>query len=112
MQSTKVQRPVKLGLEVVQEVIRLRAATDHEPALVRITAFGTTATCTVGRLETDFGRGFELVKQGEDPSPEPYHVLVDGENSQCTCLGWLRHGHRHPCRHLIGCSTLLRLGLI
>jgi hypothetical protein len=56
------------------------------------------------------GRAFRLTKvehqveEGHDPS---YDVLLHGADSQCSCLGFLRWGHRGPCKHISACAALV-----
>jgi hypothetical protein len=56
------------------------------------------------------GKAFRLTKvahqveEGHDPS---YDVLLHGPDSSCTCLGMLRWGHRHPCKHISALQALV-----
>ena len=52
------------------------------------------------------GRGVELTKH----DGTRYHVHLDGGASHCECLGWLRWGHRAPCRHVASLLALQRAG--
>jgi len=56
-------------------------------------------TCDIG------GRAFEVVKVGTDETT--YHVRLDGQQSTCECLGFLKHSH---CKHLAAIAKLLDLG--
>jgi hypothetical protein len=113
MQSTKQRRPVKPVAPILRQVILLRPITGNSPGLIQVTASGTTSRYTVRRMASGIGgRAFELAKQNEDPGDGPYHILVDGDHSQCECRGWLRYGSLHPCRHLWAAATLARRGLI
>jgi hypothetical protein len=56
------------------------------------------------------GRAFRLTKlphqveEGQDPA---YDVLLYGNDSSCSCLGFLRWGHRGPCKHISACAALV-----
>jgi hypothetical protein len=66
-------------------------------------------------IPSDFGRAFHLTKFAEQVKPgEPseYDVLLAGKLSQCECVGWLRWGHRGPCKHLRSLAKLLAEGLL
>jgi hypothetical protein len=69
----------------------------------------------VREISQDFGpdcRAFELTK--EAPDAQPYAVLVNGSQSSCECLGYLRwsgspqwsEGHRE-CKHLGAVRALM-----
>jgi hypothetical protein len=47
-------------------------------------------------IKTDFGQGFELTKFQVDGG-EVYQVLLDGQDSRCTCIGFEAHSH---CKHI------------
>jgi hypothetical protein len=66
-------------------------------------------------IPSDIGRAFHLVKFADQVKPgEPgeYDVLLAGTLSQCECRGWLRWGHRGPCKHLRELAKLLAEGLL
>lgn len=71
----------------------------------------TGAVYTVGELETDGGRGFQLVKVkgGSDKEEMGYACFVSARGpgfSTCDCKGWLRWGGL--CKHLSSLVELLK----
>jgi hypothetical protein len=53
-------------------------------------------------LKTDFGVGFELTKFQVDGG-EVYLVLLDGQESRCTCIGHQAHGY---CKHVAALASV------
>jgi hypothetical protein len=58
----------------------------------------------VRQIDADFGLAFSFTKfetDQEEGTPSEYAVNVDerGNDHTCECLGHIRWGHRHPCRH-------------
>jgi hypothetical protein len=53
-------------------------------------------------IKTDFGVGYELTKFQVDGS-EVYHVLLDGPESRCTCIGFEAHGY---CKHVAALQSV------
>lgn len=61
-------------------------------------------------IPADWGRGFELENW---ENGEVYHVHLDEVNGHsCTCLGHLRWGHRHPCKHVGALTELVKRGRV
>ncbi len=88
--------------------IRLVCAPEGDlPGLVAIACGRDRDVYALRPLLADYGRGFELAKLNADPDAEVYHVNLDGPRSTCTCLGFERWGHRHPCKHIDGLVALL-----
>jgi hypothetical protein len=71
----------------------------------------------VRQQKADWGLAFSFEKFAcdcQDDEPREYAVLVDerGNDHSCECLGHIRWGHRHPCRHVAAIQTLLRTNRI
>jgi hypothetical protein len=71
----------------------------------------------VRQIDADFGLAFSFTKfetDQEEGTPSEYAVNVDerGNDHSCECLGHVRWGHRHPCRHVAAIQTLLRTNRI
>jgi hypothetical protein len=80
---------------------------------VEYTQDGESTEYRIAEVEgCDFGRGFEVTKVSGEDCFQSYDVLLDGQDSQCECRGWLRWSHRGPCRHLWLVGELLRDGVI
>ena len=69
-------------------------------------------------LPSAFGSAFRLIKQELVPQTEGYyelkdtaryHVNLNGQQSTCECLGFLKHNH---CKHVEGLAVLRQRGLI
>jgi hypothetical protein len=69
-------------------------------------------------IPSDFGAAFRLIKQEllpVDPGvweledTARYHVNLNGPQSPCECLGYLKHNH---CKHVEGLMVLRQRGLI
>ncbi len=62
-------------------------------------------------MPSDFGRAFKLRKfdttPGTDEEAQSYDVCLDGIGSDCSCKGFLRHGH---CKHVEGLLALAAAG--
>jgi hypothetical protein len=41
---------------------------------------------------------------------DAYHVLLNGRQSTCECLGHLRHGHKTLCKHVAALAALTAAG--
>jgi hypothetical protein len=93
------------------------------PCFLILSEEGHRDSCYALRcVPTDFGpsaRGFELLKidlvrVGNGPSElyrgERYHVLVNGDCSECECLGYLRWDR--PCKHLLALTQLVAEGVL
>ncbi len=82
--------------------------------LVRITARvgrrveETTYRCTA--FSAYDGAALGITWEKEDGTT--YTTCLDGYGSRCECLGFLRWGHRHPCKHIDAGHKLKELGLL
>jgi hypothetical protein len=100
----------------------------HPVGLLQMQVGDEPATCyLVENEENEFGfRAFVLIKlslvevegspgQFQHENGPPYHVLLDGAGSLCSCAGYERHGMCHDgrgCRHIAACAALVRAGLL
>jgi hypothetical protein len=99
-----------------ERTVRL-IATEHGLAVEIALTKGARATSTyyhVTPLRNSFGvAAFQLTKFSCEPvteeRPERYAVLVDGDYSQCECMGFLRHSH---CKHVESLLELVEGGLL
>ena len=69
----------------------------------------------IDRMDSDFGEAFLVEKVGDGSQPnEEYHVLLDGQDSSCTCPGFVfakgKDGRR--CKHLDGLTVLKSRNLL
>lgn len=67
---------------------------------------------TATEVDADFGRGFLVAKQGQNPGALPYRTNLGGapmNGDSCTCKGHIRWG---KCRHASGLRTLIARGKI
>jgi hypothetical protein len=73
-----------------------------------------TSRYWIDRLPADWGRGFLVEKQGDGTTlNEEYCVNVNGQQSTCECLGFLRWGMGKDgagCRHIGALLKLIELG--
>jgi hypothetical protein len=91
-------------------------ATEHGLAVEIALTQGAKATSCyyhLDRLRNSFGvAAFQLTKFSCEPvteeRPERYAVLVDGDYSQCECMGFLRWGK--PCKHISALTDLVEGG--
>jgi SWIM zinc finger len=63
----------------------------------------TLYACTVFPAFDGASIGVYLTKEegeGTDADCQDYQVNLDSQQSTCSCRGFLRWGHRHPCRHI------------
>src|SRR5262245_13545560 len=98
VRKSKVSRSVR---------VELPADADGDPCVISITVGKLTVEYFVYPIASDWGRAFRLDKLANPD--EQYHVNLDGEQSSCECLGWLRHGH---CKHRDGLQVLVDKGLL
>jgi hypothetical protein len=78
------------------------------PGRIRITQGNAVAEYTIAEVPTEIGgRGF-LVEN--HTNLESYQTRLDGNHSECSCLGFYRWGFRKPCRHISALEVLTRLG--
>jgi hypothetical protein len=108
---TSPARPVKASREKVWHA-NISNVVNHGAAL-RLTSTEGNRTEVfhyfVEAIPADFGLGFHLEKfanEVEEGEPSEYHVLLAGKSSTCECKGWLRWGHRKPCKHLRSLAKL------
>lgn len=80
-----------------------------------ITAKGLVKVYRVEELSPDPSVGTpafrltELSSESFEPCGTPYCVIVRTHGCDCECLGFLRWGHRKPCRHI---GALRAVGLL
>lgn len=74
------------------------------PGAIELTVGKQSGGYLMTEIGSDFGRAF-AVEKAEDGTV--YHVLLDGAESSCECMGHLRHGH---CKHVSGLSALIDAG--
>jgi len=55
-------------------------------------------------LSSDWGTAFTLEKQDAQGTAERYDVLLDDQQSSCTCKGFCYH--QKPCKHILGLRAL------
>jgi hypothetical protein len=97
----------------------LTAPTPETAGSVLITEDGVEQPYLVVRIPADFGEGWKVVKveltptePGSPPKAEvtaTYHVNLNGQQSSCTCLGFLRHGmfrDGRGCKHIAALFAL------
>jgi hypothetical protein len=98
--------------------IRLIKPIQDGMGAVQITIDGEPHNYVVLRLSSDFGYVFRLIKEELVPQTEGfyelkatarYNVNLDGPQSTCECLGFLKH---HRCKHVEGLTVLRQRGLI
>jgi hypothetical protein len=104
--ATKSAKPVTRSARLMHlgDTLVLWLTTDR-----RITAYRIEA------VPHDFGQtAFRLEKAHQgDGEPEVYEVLLDGQQSLCSCKGFLRHGMSKDgkgCRHIAGCQAAVNAG--
>ncbi len=103
----------------VNRTIRLeRVPTEHRTGKVIITADGKATAYLITRLESQLGGiAFRLDKIATEYEPEEegvltmriaerYNVLLDGQQSSCSCRWGIYGAHRKPCRHVAGLLQL------
>jgi hypothetical protein len=73
---------------------------------------GKTATLYwLEALESDFGVAYRLTKWADESVTYDVNLcLADPRHSACCCLGFLRWGHLHPCRHIAALVALRSAG--
>jgi len=107
----------------VVRLVRPTSTTAPGKMLITLTRHGKTETSSYFIIEqpTELGgRAFRVSKVGSEVSAdgrglsfavtENYSVLLDGQQSSCECLGFLRWGNRKPCRHIASLLMLASLG--
>jgi hypothetical protein len=69
--------------------------------LVRVTESGKDTHYHLTELASGFpGRAFKVEKHGHEEESS-YDVVVNGKQSSCECLGFLRHRHCRHCEFLV-----------
>jgi hypothetical protein len=61
-------------------------------------------------LEVDFGFAVRLEKFTDGTSYDVNVCLSDPRHSSCECLGFVRWGHRHLCKHISAVVALHNAG--
>jgi hypothetical protein len=98
--------------------IRLVKPIQDGMGAVQISIGGEPHNYLIFPLTSDFGSAFRLIKQELVPQTEGfyelqdtarYHVNLNGQQSTCECLGFLKHNH---CKHVEGLAVLRQRGLI
>jgi hypothetical protein len=104
--ATKTRRTEKTWHANISRVVNggaaLRLTSVEGPKVERFHYFVTA-------IPADFGLGFHLERfanEVEEGEPREYHVLLAGKQSSCECKGFLRWGHRRPCKHLRSLAKL------
>jgi hypothetical protein len=92
--------------------------------LLVISTDETPQPYTLARLTSDFGEAYRIAKieieyiepdvppQARESSVYDINLDMASGNHSCTCLGQLRWGHRHPCKHIAGLLVLKGRDLI
>jgi hypothetical protein len=111
--ATKSRKRVK-----PERRIRLIKPVQNGSGAMQIVIDGEPHNYLILSLKSDFGTAFRLIKQELLPidpgvwelhDTARYNVCVNGEQSTCECVGFLRHNH---CKHVSGLTVLRQRGLI